>query len=116
MNACQFGGSPTIDFGSFDATAGLVTGTPTQPTLWCTSGYTATVVDNGGQNGAAGTSWNLHNGTNLIPYTLTYTKSPVGLGKGTTDLMTIGGFIASGAADAVPAGVYTDQVTLTINY
>ncbi len=114
--ACQFGGSPAINFGSFDATAGAVPGVPTQPTLWCTQGYTASVVDNGGENGVAGTSWNLHNGTNLIAYTLTYTKSPVGAGKGTTNLMTIGGSIAAGAADAVPAGTYTDAVILTINY
>jgi spore coat protein U-like protein len=116
IDACQFGGSPAIDFGSVDATSGLVTGVVAQPSLWCTTSYTAAVTDNGGQNGVSGTSWNLKNGANLIGYVLTYTAAPVGAGKGTTNLMTIGATIPSGNLDNAPAGVYTDAVVLTITY
>jgi spore coat protein U-like protein len=87
-----------------------------QQSLWCTTSHTAAVTDNGGQNGVSGTSWNLKNGANLIGYVLTYTAAPVGAGKGTTNLMTIGATIPSGNLDNAPAGVYTDAVVLTITY
>ena len=118
-SACQFGGTASIDFGSGDANAGFGSPTISQPTLWCTNGYTATVTDNGGANGGTpGSVWKLKDTVSgdLITYVLTYTAAPVGAGKGTTNLMTIGGNIPTANVANVHAGTYNDTVVLTIAY
>lgn len=117
-NVCQFGGAPAIDFGTGDANAGFGAATITQPTLWCTKGYTAAVTDDGGSNtGHTAGTFKLNDGTgNLITYNLTYTAAPLGNGTGTTNLMTISANIPTANVANAPAGVYTDTVVLTIAY
>ena len=123
VTKCVVGGLPTIDFGSLDpSVTGPYLGTVTNPTLWCSSGDSVSVADNGGQNGVAGVSWKLKSGANLIPYTLTYSTPIIGAGK-TVDIggqgagkLGITASIPAGNIDTVPAGTYTDAVILTFTY
>lgn len=128
-NKCVAGGSPALAFGSLDGSmVGPYPATVTNPTLFCTSGDTITVTDDGGLSGTTGgvpvtgTSWNLKSGANLIPYTLTYTTSLTGAGF-STDLggsgagkLSLSASIANGAIATVPAGSYTDTVVITYTY
>jgi spore coat protein U-like protein len=120
---CVFGGAPTVAFGTVDASvAGPYPGTVTPPTLWCTKGYVATAGDNGGQN-FSGTFRLKSVAGDYIAYSLTYnTSSLTGQGK-STDIggtgagnLAIVASIPAGAIDNAPAGLYSDVVTLTINY
>jgi len=123
---CVLGGSPAIAFGTLDATmTGPYTGIVTDPTLWCTktAGATITVGDNGGKWGVANASWNLKSAAgDLIPYTLSYSKTLTGQGKSVeiggqaVGGLKIAGSIAAGAIDITPAGDYSDTVLLTITY
>jgi spore coat protein U-like protein len=126
-NKCVAGGSPALAFGSLDGSmVGPYPATVTNPTLFCTSGDTITVTDDGGLSGTTGggtgTSWNLKSGANLIPYTLTYTTSLTGAGF-STDLggsgagkLSLSASIANGAIATAPAGSYTDTVVITYTY
>ena len=128
-NVCVAGGG-SIAFGALDPAtfAGPYPGGVTDPTLWCTMSDGITITDNGGQNGTTagvpltGTSWNLKSGTDLIPYTLTYTAALTGQGKGTdiggqgAGKLSLTASIAANAADNAPAGNYSDSVILTFTY
>lgn len=116
--ACQFGGSPSIDFGSGDADTGFAAATIIQPSLWCTNGYTAAVSDDGGENAAPLGPFKLKDAVSgdFITYNFSYTTAPAGLGKSTTNILTLSANIPTANIADVHAGTYTDTVVLTITY
>jgi spore coat protein U-like protein len=57
-------------------------------------------------------------GTDVLVYSVAYTASLTGSGI-TTDIgstLALTGSLAAGALDAIPAGSYSDTLTLTIAY
>ena len=120
-NNCSISGG-SIAFGSIDAitNAGGKTATVVQPTIKCTKGASVLVTDDMGANEAvAGTApaRMKDGGTNYIVYSFNYTKTAL-TGTGiTTDIgatLVLTGTLAAGALDNVPAGAYTDTLTLSI--
>ena len=112
-------GNATLAFGALDQTL-TTDATATTATLqyWCTNGTAVTTftASNGlNTTGCTGTRC-LSNGTDLIPYTLTFT-CPVGnAGSGKTTPIDVdfdGSILNADYVDA-EAGNYTDTVTLTI--
>ena len=123
LNNCSITGG-SIAFGSVDAitNAGVTTATVVQPTIKCTKGASVLVTDDMGANEAvAGTApaRMKDGGTNYIVYSFNYTKTAL-TGNGiTTDIgatLALSGILAAGALDNVPAGAYTDTLTLSIAY
>lgn len=120
-NTCVAGGSPAVAFGSLDASvAGPYAGVITDPTLWCTTGDSVAVTNNGGQNFFG--TFRLKSGVNFIPYTLTYTTPLTGQGKAIdiggqgAGKLSLTASIAAGNIDSAPAGAYSDSVVLTFTY
>lgn len=122
INACSVTGSPALNFGTLDAitNAGGATAAVTPPSIMCTMGSSVTMSDNGGLN-YSGTP-RLKSGSNYLNYNFISASSMTGAG-GTTNIggngtgnLNLGATISAGALDNVPAGAYSDTVTLTINY
>jgi spore coat protein U-like protein len=120
---CVVGGSGTMSFGSLDANtnAGINT-TPSMSgmTLWCTKNDSVSFAVGNGLHYAALTRNLQDSGSNVIPYTVSFTTPVSGLGKGDTTTMVtnlaLKATIAAGALDNVPAGSYSDTVVVTITY
>jgi spore coat protein U-like protein len=122
INACSVTGSPSLNFGTLDAAsnAGGATATAIAPTIMCTKGDAITVTNNGGLN-FSGTP-RMKSGANYLNYNFNSASSMTGAG-GTTNIggngtgnLNLGATISAGALDNVPAGAYSDTVTLTINH
>jgi spore coat protein U-like protein len=118
---CNVGGTPAVSFNTIDAlTPGPYSGSVTNPTLYCTSAGTITVADNGGLYNSSGKR--LSDGTNFIPYTLTYNSPLTGQGRAVdiggsgSGNLALAASIADHAIDSSPAGAYTDTVIITITY
>lgn len=122
INACSVTGSPSLNFGTLDAAtnAGGTTATVIAPTIMCTMGDAITVTNNGGLN-FSGTP-RMKSGSNYLNYNFISAGSMTGAGATTniggngTGNLNLGATISAGALDNVPAGTYSDTVTLTINY
>jgi spore coat protein U-like protein len=113
------GGNATLAFGTLDQTlASDATATQTSLSYWCTNGTAVgNITANNGQNsGSCGGSRCLSNGTDYIPYTLTFTDPSGTLGTGKTSPLTVtfDGSIANADYVDAEAGSYSDLVTLTI--
>lgn len=111
LGTCAFNSGGAIDFGNLDPTSGVspsVTNA-TAANFTCTNGTAYTITDDAGLSGA----YELSDGTNAIPYALTYTGT--GTGTGTATDLSITADIAYADYQTKPAGTYTDTVTLTIN-
>jgi spore coat protein U-like protein len=118
LKACLVTGNATLSFGTLDAAtnAGGATATVTPSSIMCTMGDAITVTNNGGLN-YSGTP-QMISGTNYVPYNFSSASSLTGAG-GTTNIggnLALGGTINAGVLDNIPAGTYTDTITLTINY
>ncbi|KQC11536.1 MAG: hypothetical protein APR62_01500 [Smithella sp. SDB] len=122
INACSVSGSPSLNFGALDAAtnAGGATATVISPTIMCTMGDAISVTNNGGLN-FSGTP-RMKSGTNYLNYNFNSAGSMTGAG-GTTNIggtgtgnLNLGATISTGALDNVPAGAYSDTVTITIDY
>ncbi len=113
---CKFNAGGTLSFTLDPSTGGAVTGTVSQPTFWCTKGATYTLSDDDGLN-PSGTTHRMKHATlnEYIPYSFTYTASGTGLGNGNPVTMNIASTVAEADYMDVPAGSYSDTVTLTIN-
>jgi spore coat protein U-like protein len=89
-------------------------------TLWCTKGDSVTFAVGNGLNYAASTRNMKDSGTDLIPYTVSFTTPVAGLGKSDTTTMVtnlaLKATFAAGALDNLPAGSYSDTIVLTITY
>ena len=124
---CLFGGGPALAFGTIAAgvDSAAKTATVTDPTLYCTSGYNATITDDDGANESGANLNQLSDGSgNFIPYTLSYDSTLTGLGAGAgNDIggqgagsLSLTATIGAGVVDTVPAGSYSDTVVLTVTY
>ncbi|MDF8332742.1 Csu type fimbrial protein [Novosphingobium cyanobacteriorum] len=128
QSACIVAAS-ALSFGSYNPTAGTNADATTTLSVTCTSGTSYTVgLSAGNGSGATVTSRKLTNGGNTLNYALyqdsarttnwgntpgTDTPASAVAGSSATTL-TVYGRIASG--QNVPAGSYTDSVTVTVNY
>lgn len=122
INACSVTGSPALNFGTLDAltNTGGATATVIAPTIMCTMGDTVAITNNGGLN-FSGTP-RMKSGSNYLNYNFISASSMTGAG-GTTNIggngtgnLNMGAMISAGALDNVPAGAYSDTITLTIDY
>jgi len=115
---CKVTSSGAIAFGDVDAVAdaGGKSATITAPEIYCTKDASVTVTDDKGVR----TDYTMSDGTNMLTYSVGYTSSLTGQGMGTSigsaTHLNLTGSLASGALDNVPAGSYTDTLTLTVAY
>ena len=116
------GGTGTLAFGTLDADTNSsgATATFAGMTLWCTKHQSVTFSVSDGNNYSGGTRNLNDSGTNLIPYSVSFTTPVVGQGRNDTTTMitnlALTATIAAGALNQVPAGSYSDAVVLTITY
>lgn len=110
---CKFNTDGTVAFTLDPGTGGNVTGTVTNPTFWCTKNANWTIADDLGVN-EVGVQRNMANGTDLIPYSFSYTATGTGRGKSDPITMDIAASVAEGDYIDMPAGNYYDTVTLSI--
>jgi spore coat protein U-like protein len=119
-NTCVVGGTGALAFGTLDAdtNSGGATTNLTGMTLWCTKNKSVSFSVDNGQNYT--TTRNMKSGTDLLPYTVSFTSPVNGEGRGDTTTMitnlNLRAIIAAGALDNVPAGSYSDTVVMTISY
>ncbi|KQC11538.1 MAG: hypothetical protein APR62_01510 [Smithella sp. SDB] len=117
---CVVGGTPTLAFGTLDAdtNSGGATTNLAGMTLWCTKDDSVTFAVDNGQNYTS--TRNMISGTDLLPYTVSFTSPVNGEGRGDTSTMitnlNLQANIAAGALDNVPAGSYSDTIVVTITY
>ncbi len=119
--ANNLAGNATLDFGALDQTLATdAIATPTSLQYWCTNGtavvgFTADLGANSASCPGGGRC--LTNGTDLIPYTLTFVDPTGTSGSGKTSPITINFGASILNADYVDAGSgsYDDTVTLTIS-
>ena len=109
---CRFQTGGTLNFGTLFTGDNLVVSlsASSQPTFFCTSGAAYTISNDSGLYFSGGLR--MSDGTDFIPYSITYTASAAGTGAIQT--MDINGTIAAGAYSAVGAGAYADTVVLSI--
>jgi spore coat protein U-like protein len=101
-----------MDFTIDPSSAGPFTANVTaSPVIKCTKSHPYTVAC------SSANAYNLINGSDSIPYTFTCPAggSGAGYGSGNDITMAIGGSVSTGFADA-PVGIYSDLVTITVNY
>jgi spore coat protein U-like protein len=127
---CAVSTSP-VAFGNVDVTSGAAVDGTGGITVTCTSGTAwAAAADVGTGTGATLASRKLANGANLLNYAL-YTDSGrtttwgdgvggttatiTGTGSGSAQASTIYGRVSAGQA-SLPAGSYSDSVTVTLTY
>lgn len=115
VGTCLFNNAGSIAFGTLDQVgAPLVNGTVTQPAFWCTKNANYTITDDSGLHELGPGSRQMSNGTDVIPYTFTYTATGAGTGKTAPISMNIAATVAAGSYVDVSEGAYEDTVTLTI--
>jgi spore coat protein U-like protein len=128
LTACIVATTP-VAFGNYNPTAGSATNNTGTVAVTCTSGAPYNVLlDPGAATGATVTTRKMKDATtDLLPYTLyrdsartlnwgqtIATDTLSGTGSGVIQTLTVYGSVPAGAA--VPAGVYSDTVNVTVNY
>jgi len=120
--ACRVDSVGAIAFSDVNAVdnAGGKEVTATDSQIFCTKGASVTVTDDTGLGVADYTMSD--GGSNTLKYAVTYTTGLTGQGMGTNigqagaGNLNLKGQLAAKALDNVPAGSYTDTLTLTIAY
>lgn len=128
QSACIVAATP-LAFGSYDPTSGAPKDGTSVITVTCTSGSSFTVgLNASGTSGATVTTRQMVNGRNRLNYPL-YSDANHSINRGNTarndtpaatiptalpSQITVYGRVS--AAQNVPAGFYTDSVTVTVNY
>lgn len=117
LDSCLFTSAGDLSFGGIDpTTAGPYTPVVTDVNVQCGVGDVFTITDDGGNNGPAGGPFAMDDGSgNLLVYSFTYTAAGVGAGFGMDLPLGINGSVTQAAAQAVPAGGYSDTVVLTVS-
>jgi spore coat protein U-like protein len=113
----------TLSFGAIDgdATADTTVSAGGSFSIKCTKGTAVTVTDDKGEN-EAGTQMNMKSGSDLLPYSISYTTTALtgeGAGAGGTsiiDHLALTGTVSAAQLPGVKAGSYTDTITLTLAY
>ena len=128
LTACTVTALP-LSFTSYNPTLGSDTDSTTTMAVLCTAGTPYTVALDKGVNGASVSTRKmiLTAGSDLLPYqlftdtgrtgnwgTTIGTDTVAGSATGILQTLTVYGRIPAGAS--VPAGAYTDTVTISINY
>ena len=114
--SCRFNSGGTVSFTLDHATGGNVSATITQPVYRCSKDASFVISDDNGLHESGTTHRMKHTTLNeYIPYSFTYTASGTGLGNGKPVTMDIASMVAEADYMDVPAGSYSDTVTLTIN-
>lgn len=128
QSACIVSAS-ALSFGSYNPTAATNTDATTTLSITCTSGTSYTVgLSAGNGSGATVSSRKMTNGSNTLDYSLFQdasrstnwgntpgTDTPASATAGASAAsLTVYGRIVAGRN--VPAGTYTDSVTVTVNY
>ena len=117
---CRFQNTGAISFTLNPAAGGDVIGAVTQPTFWCTSGVSYTIIDDFGVNEATPNTAPRRmkgpgaGGTEYIEYSFNYTATGTGSGPSTPITMNIASTVVGSQYTSKSAGTYTDTVTLTI--
>lgn len=128
LKACSVGANP-LNFGNYDPTAAVALDSSTTLSVLCTVGSSFTVGLNAGvASGATVTTRKMANGANTLNYAL-YQEAARANNWGNTagtdtppattapvlpTTLTVYGRIPAG--QNIPAGGYTDTVTVTVNY
>lgn len=114
--SCRFDSGGTVSFTLNHATGGNVIGTITQPVYRCSKDASFVISDDNGLY-ESGTTHRMKHATlnEYIPYSFTYTTSGTGLGNGNPVTMDIASTVVEADYMDVPAGSYSDTVTMTIN-
>lgn len=110
-----------IAFGTVDAVtdAGGKSATVIAPTIKCTKGASVAVTDDDGLYESGLNAPRMKNaGTDYLAYTVSYNASLTGQGMNTDigNSLNLTASLAAGALDDVPAGSYSDTLTITITY
>lgn len=115
VGTCKFNSATsTLAFGALDPSSASNATAAGATTYWCTKGTVASTAADNGANWS-GSSRQMANGAELIPYALTLTGgTQTGAGKGTPLTLDLAGSIANADFINVAAGNYTDTVTLTV--
>jgi len=114
--SCRFSRGGTVAFALDPSTGGNVAGTVTQPRFRCSRNAYYAISDDNGLHESGTTHRMKHTTLNeYIPYSFTYTTSGTGLGNGNPVTMDLASTVAEADYMDVPAGSYSDTVTLTIN-
>jgi spore coat protein U-like protein len=126
ISACIVAATP-MAFGNYDPTSATATTSTSVISVTCTSAAPYNVGLDKGANGSSVTARLLKVGANTLPYSLysdasrtvnwgntVGTDTVTGTGSGILQNVTVYGRIPAGAT--VPAGAYTDTVTVTVTY
>lgn len=126
ISSCLVVATP-MAFGNYDPTSVTATVSTSVISVTCTSGAPYNVGLDKGANGASVTARLLKVGANTLPYGLysdashsvnwgntVGTDTVTGTGSALLQALTVYGSIPAGAA--IPAGAYTDTVTVTVTY
>lgn len=136
VNSCAINSAGNLAFGNYDPTSATATNGSSSISVNCTKGDAYTIALNYGANGGSATNRIMSDGAStpdLLNYNL-YTDSThgnvwnsscgagnncgsgtgAGPGAGNAQTYTVYGQIAAG--QNVPAGSYSDTITLTVNF
>ena len=119
QGTCRFTSSGTVSFVLDPATGGVVNGTVSNPTFWCTRGLDYTITDDDGlYETGVGERQMEHTDsliTEYIPYSFSYATAGTGNGANNPTTLVITASVAAVDYMDATAGNYSDTVTLTIN-
>ena len=119
QGTCRFTSGGSVSFVLDPATGGVVNGTVSNPTFWCTKGLNYTITDDDGlyDTGVGARRMEHTDGliTEYIPYSFSYTAAGTGNGANNPNTMDITASVAPADYMDATAGDYSDTVTLTIN-
>ena len=126
ISACIVVAAP-MAFGNYDPTSVSAATSTSMVSVTCTTATPYNVGLDKGTNGSSVTARLMKAGTNTLPYALysdvsrtvnwgntVGTDTVAGTGAGILQNVTVYGSVPAGAA--VPAGAYTDTVTVTVTY
>lgn len=116
IGTCKYSTTPALAFGVLDQTLSTDATASGNLQFWCTKGASYTLSDQAnpgvGDGAFAGA---ITNGTDAIPYTITYNNfTGNGAGKTTLNTSTLTAKILNGDYVNVSAGAYTGTVTFTV--
>ena len=117
VGTCSFDtASATLNFGNLNPLSAVNTNANASLQFRCSLGTAYTISDDLGVNKTGTTRRMKHSADNtqLIPYTLTYVSTGVGLGNSAPSTLAVAGAVLATDFTDAKAGSYSDTVTFTI--
>lgn len=116
IGTCKYSSTPALAFGVLDQTLASDATASGNLQFWCSKGVSYTLSDQANPGvGDGAFAGSIGNGTDTIPYTITYNNfTGNGAGKTTLNSSTLSAKILNGNYVNVSAGAYTGVVTFTI--